>query len=156
MDTSFIAEKVVAALKGKNKKLAAAESCTGGLIADAIVSVSGASEVFLGGIVAYNKSMKERLLGLDEDTLGIVVSEKCAAAMAEAALDIFDADFALASTGYADKSDNKDIPDGTIFLALATGENTYVAKLQLNADRNKNRAQAALVALKMLSDFLKI
>ena len=64
-----LAFRVIELLKEKNLTLATAESCTGGLISKAITDVSGASEVFLGGIVSYANEVKHKILGVKNETL---------------------------------------------------------------------------------------
>src|SRR5437016_4052261 len=96
-----IEEKIVQALTKQQRTLALAESCTGGLIANRITNVSGASKVFLGGIVAYSNDAKEKLLGVRAETLTAhgAVSEAVAREMAEGARKKFNSSFAIAVTG---------------------------------------------------------
>lgn len=148
-----IARKVIRAFKQKNKTLAIAESCTGGKLADAIVSVSGASKVFLGGLVCYSNSVKKEVLHLSENTLLNVVSKKCALDMAQSTLKIFKSDVAVSVTGYAEKSEQKKIPDGTIFVAFASHEKTFVKKFSLNGTRNRNRQEIVKKILLILLEF---
>ena len=118
------AKKIISSLKEKGAKIACAESCTGGLLADAFISVSGASEVFLGSLVCYDPKIKRDVLGVKKSIIRRgVVSEECAANMAKKARRLFGADIALSTTGYAEKSDRADIADGTIFVALASAKN---------------------------------
>ena len=145
-------------LKKNSKTLCAAESCTGGLIADSFISVSGASEVFKGSCIAYQIPVKIGLLGVDEKIISEygVVSAQTATAMAKRAIEEFGADFALSSTGYADKSDRADIPDGTIYIALASAGGFELTKrLSLSGSRNSNRRAAARAAVKTLFEYLK-
>lgn len=153
------AGEVVRLLAQKGLSVCAAESCTGGLIADSFVSVPGASDVFAGSCVTYKISAKARVLGLDERKIEEdgVVSAETAKAMALGALRVFGADFALSSTGYADKSDRADIPDGTIFVALASAVKGVeaVEKLCLKSGRNENRSAAANAAVELLLQRLR-
>ena len=146
-----LAARVVRELKQRGLTLACAESCTGGLVADAIVSVPGASEVFRGGLVAYDTSIKISVLGVSKRALkNGAVSEECAADMAKKARKLFGADIAISTTGYADKSDRPDVQDGTIFVAIAFKNSVALSKYVFKKSRNANRKAALEEALKTL------
>jgi nicotinamide-nucleotide amidase len=123
-------EQVVVRLLARQKRtLALAESCTGGLIANRITNVPGASKVFLGGIVAYSNEAKEKFLGVRSETLKKhgAVSENVAREMAEGARKKFGADFAIAVTGIAGPTGGtKAKPVGTVFIALTSAFETVV------------------------------
>ena len=105
----------------RNKTLVLAESITGGTMASRLVSFAGASEYFLGSIVAYSNHLKKRLLRVSEDTLLThgAVSEQTAAEMLEGVLKISGADFAIAVTGLAGPSGgSKEKPIGTVWTAM--------------------------------------
>jgi nicotinamide-nucleotide amidase len=113
---------VVAALRERGMWLATAESCTGGLLANRVTNVPGASEVFSAGWVTYANEIKTAQLGVQADLLETVgaVSESVARQMAEGALLRSGADFALSTTGIAGPGGGTDEkPVGTVFLALA-------------------------------------
>ena len=149
------AKKTVAALKKSGIKIACAESCTGGLLADAFISVSGASEVFLGSLVCYDPKIKRDVLGVKKSIIRRgVVSEECAVNMAKKARKLFGADIALSTTGYAEKSDRADIAGGTIFVALASAKETFCKKIAGKSGRNANRRAAVKAALSLLEIFL--
>ncbi len=143
-------------LKLKGLKIAFAESCTGGILADAFVSVSGASEVFLASLVCYGEAVKKDVLGVSAKTIKAgVVSKACAAQMAKNAIKLLGSDLAISTTGYAEKSEKKDIADGTVFIALAhKGKVVSEKELHLKGKRNKNRKEAALEALEILIEYL--
>ncbi|MBO6102503.1 MAG: CinA family protein [Opitutales bacterium] len=144
---------IISELKLRGERLAAAESCTGGMIADLIVSESGASEVFLGSLVCYDSSVKKSVLKVPEDILknSGAVSRECALSMAQNALKLFNADYALSATGYAEKSDRPDVEDGTIYVAFASKKFSVCEKLVLKKSRNENRLFAAKFALSLLA-----
>lgn len=109
-------------LRARGATLAAAESCTGGLVANTVVSVAGASDYFRGGIVAYDNAIKVALLGVDPETLVQygAVSEPTAVAMARGALSQLGADYAIATTGISGPDGGTDEkPRGTVFIAVA-------------------------------------
>jgi nicotinamide-nucleotide amidase len=111
--------------------LALAESCTGGLIANRITNVPGASKIFLGGIVSYSNAAKQKFLGVRSGTLSRhgAVSEAVVREMAEGARKRFGAEFAVAVTGIAGPSGGtKAKPVGTVFIAVASREVTVVER----------------------------
>jgi len=113
---------VVSALREQGAWLATAESCTGGLLANRVTNVPGASEVFSAGWVTYANEIKTAQLGVEADLLETVgaVSEPVARQMAEGALLQSGADFALSTTGIAGPGGGtEEKPVGTVFLALA-------------------------------------
>jgi nicotinamide-nucleotide amidase len=116
-------EKVlVDLLTARGETLACAESCTGGLLANRITNVPGASVVFLGGYVTYSNIIKVNALGVDPALITAhgAVSEPVAAAMAEGARLKAGADYALATTGIAGPGGgSEEKPVGTVFIALA-------------------------------------
>lgn len=127
--------------------LAVAESVTGGLIASRLSSLIGASDVFRGGIVAYDPAVKHEVLGVPE---GPVVTEAAAAAMAVGARRTLGADVALATTGVAGPSDLEDIPVGTVCLGVAIGDDVVTATVRLPGDRARVSQFAAISASDLL------
>lgn len=112
-------------LKAKGKTLAVAESCTGGLIANLVTNVPGASDWFERGIVSYSNRSKIEILGVNEKTIKKfgAVSRECAVEMARGARKISGADFGLAVTGIAGPSGGTEgKPVGTVHIALASAK----------------------------------
>lgn len=103
MNIPALAAELVALLKARHQHVTTAESCTGGLIASAITSISGSSEIFEQGFVTYSNAAKTALVGVPADLLEAhgAVSVPVAAAMAQGALTAADADIALSVTGIA-------------------------------------------------------
>jgi nicotinamide-nucleotide amidase len=147
-------EVVVRLLKQRNETLAAAESCTGGLIANKITNVSGASEVFLAGYVAYANAAKSDVLGIDPKLIDKhgAVNEAVARAMAEGARARAASKYGLATTGIAGPTGGSDDkPIGTIYIALASGDSETVArKFVFPTDRETFKQLAAQAALDLL------
>jgi nicotinamide-nucleotide amidase len=144
---------VVRLLARKEKTLALAESCTGGFIAHQITNVSGASEIFLGGIVAYSNGVKEKFLGVRPETLKKhgAVSEAVAREMASGARKKFGADFAIAVTGIAGPTGGTEKPPvGTVFIALACDFETVVVRKLNCFGREKFKTVTARQALELL------
>ncbi|MDY6423437.1 MAG: CinA family nicotinamide mononucleotide deamidase-related protein [Bacteroidales bacterium] len=108
--------------------LAVAESCTGGNLAHQITLVSGASNCFKGGVVAYNNDIKYSVLGVEEETLNRyhAVSKQTVIAMAKGTLQLMDSDYAIATSGLAGpNSDGTNVPVGTIWLCAMNKKGEY-------------------------------
>ena len=146
-----LSAKVLAALAGK--KLATAESLTGGGIGQAITSVSGASAVFAGGIISYTNEVKHRVLGVPVeilDTCG-AVSAPVAKAMAEGARRVIGADVAVAVTGLAGPDgDEFGNPVGTVFIGYADEKTAFAREYHFTGDRAEVREQTIEAALALV------
>jgi len=142
----------------ENKKtIAAAESCTGGLLAKRLTDIPGASAAFLGGVVAYANEVKTELLGVPAGLIAMngAVSEPVARAMAEGVRARMGTDFGIGITGVAGPGGGtEEKPVGTVFVALATGEETFLRRLSLGTDRARVRIVATHHALDMLRRYL--
>ncbi|HEY8342462.1 MAG TPA: competence/damage-inducible protein A [Calditerricola sp.] len=131
-------------------RLAVAESCTGGFLAELVTGVPGASRVFAGGIVAYTPDTKRRLLGVSADTLAAhgTISPACAREMAVGVQRALDAQVGLAVTGVAGPDPTEGKPVGEVHLGLALPDGTVRTEaLQLAGDRDTIRMRAAKHAL---------
>lgn len=141
LDVGTIQAALVSALAEKHLTVAVAESCTGGLIASRITDVSGASAVFLGGLVTYTEGAKESLLGVRRESLErfSAVSEQVAREMAEGTRERLGADIGISTTGYAGPTGGteKD-PVGTVYIGVATKEGTKVTRLSLSSLRSRS------------------
>jgi len=152
-DDEEIEQVIVKLLVRRKKNLALAESCTGGNIAQRVTDVPGASEVFLGGVVSYANSAKEKFLGVRAASLSAhgAVSEAVAREMALGARDKFGSDFALAVTGIAGPGGGTpDKPVGTVFIALASASGVTVKQFLNVWDRATFKQVTATQALEML------
>ena len=147
-------EVIVQLLTAKHATLATAESCTGGLLANRVTDVAGASVVFLEGNVTYSNDAKTRILGVSAELISTVgaVSEEVARAMAEGARQRSGATFALSTTGIAGPAGGTaEKPVGTVFISLATREQaTQVEKLFFPTDRRTFKRVCTQYALEML------
>ena len=149
-----LSAELVASARSKNKTLATAESCTGGLIGAAITATAGSSSVFHGGIIAYHNDIKISQLGVDPTTLHTqgAVSENVAMQMAKGCRDRLGVDIAVSVTGIAGPGGgSKDKPVGTVWVGVAT-ENSVTAQLYNFSDmsRNKVRDYTCLEAIQTL------
>lgn len=142
---------VLRALAGR--RLATAESLTGGGIGAAITSVSGASAVFAGGIISYTNEVKHGVLGVPVeilDTCG-AVSAPVAKAMAEGARRIIGADVAVSVTGLAGPDgDEYGNPVGTVFIGYADETTAFAREYHFEGDREEVREQTIEAALKLI------
>jgi|SRR5665213_516114 len=156
-DDDEIENIVVRLLTEQRKTLALVESCTGGSIANRVTNVPGASAVFIGGVVSYANSAKEKFLGVRAETLRAhgAVSEEVAREMAAGAREKFGSDFAIAVTGIAGPGGGtKDKPVGTVFIALASASGVEVKKMLNPWDRATFKDVTATQALEWLRTFL--
>jgi len=146
-------------LKQKGKTLAAAESCTGGKIAQMITSVPGSSAYFKGSAVTYATESKVSILKIEQQLIDVfsVVSAQVAENMALKARQLFNADYAISTTGNAGplKGDSA-VEVGTVFIGIATPKGVFSEKLDLGQPREKVIERAANKALeKIYHEILK-
>lgn len=155
-EQSLVAEIAAGALRHR-ATIATAESCTGGLIASALTSISGASAWFLGGVVSYDPRLKTEWLGVSAALIAEegVVSEAVARAMAEGARRHAGADIAVSTTGLAGPDGDPAHPDlsvGTVFIGIATADGSRAVRCVFSGDRDAVRAQAVSRALQSLRE----
>ena len=153
-DVAGLEETLVRTLKEKGLTISTAESCTGGLIAQRLTSVSGSSEVFGYGFVTYWEQAKAKLVGVDPAVIEKynVVSAPVAAQMALGAAKASGADIAVSVTGVAGPTGGDEVrPVGTVYLGAARDGVAYVKKLFVSRpDRALVRARAAQAALELV------
>ena len=153
-----VEQRCYEALKARGVTFAAAESCTGGLIAKRITDVPGASGVFMGGVVSYTNLVKNRVLGVPAERLEEYgpVSAPVARAMAEGARRATTADFAVSVTGVAGpERDERGNAVGTVFIGFASPKETVAERFDFGEkSRAEIRAEAADEAFKLLEEKL--
>lgn len=148
---------LLARLLSEAMTLGCAESCTGGLAADSVVSLPGASRVFRGGIVSYANEVKTALLGVPEELLRLhgAVSAQCAEAMAEGACAALRCDCAVSTTGIAGPDGGTpEKPVGLVYVGAACRGVTAVRELHLRGTRQMIRERAVSGAWMLLRDLL--
>ena len=159
VDVENLESVCFALLKEKGLTLAAAESCTGGLIAKRITDLPGASGVFCGGVVSYTNAVKSGVLGVDRALLEQfgAVSEPVARAMAEGVRRITGADLGVSVTGVAGPdTDERGNPVGTVFIGLATPDGTLCRAFAFGRrSRARIRGHAANSAFDLVRRFLQ-
>ena len=145
-----LAERLQGICLGRGLTVAAAESCTGGLIAEAITSVAGSSGYFLGGIVSYADRVKIELLAVPAAVIEShgAVSAQAARAMAAAARERFGTSLAVSVTGIAGPGGGSAAkPVGLTYVGLADASGVEVRRFAWTGDRNSNRDESAAAAL---------
>ncbi|MEX2426311.1 MAG: CinA family protein [Thermomicrobiaceae bacterium] len=135
--------------------IAAAESCSGGLVASRITSVPGSSAYFLGSVVAYANELKQQILGVSPETLNQrgAVSAECAREMAVGVRDLTGATIAVSTTGIAGPGGGTERkPVGLIYFCCATPDSVTVYDVHWSGDRQSNMEGAAEFALQLIAD----
>jgi PncC family amidohydrolase len=144
-------------LKTKGKTMVTAESCTGGYIAHLITAVPGSSAYYKGSVVSYANELKENILGVKKTTLQEygAVSAETVQEMVKGALELLQADFALATSGImGPEGGTAEKPVGTIWIAVGNKEKVETLKLHLRFDRQRNISMTAANALNFLRKFI--
>jgi nicotinamide-nucleotide amidase len=140
-------------LRDRHLKIGTVESCTSGLLANQIVTISGASDYFEGSLLTYSYKLKEEILGISNSTLldNGAVSEIVALQMAEKGLEKLDVDICLSTTGIAGPAGGtEDKPVGLVWIGLATKNGVKARKFQFGDNRERNIQMTVLSALNWL------
>lgn len=152
-DLKQLAAEVVANARTRGVSLGTAESCTGGLVAAAITSAAGASDIFKGAIVSYSNEVKVQRLSVSEQTLEEhgAVSEQTAREMACGALKALHVDMAVSVTGIAGPGGgSEEKPVGTVWFCVADNQTSSTRLERFDGDREDIRLLATRSALMML------
>ena len=150
-----LASRVIEIFREKGLSLALAESCTGGMIAETITNVAGASDIFYGSAVTYVNSAKEHILGVAHETLEKhgAVSSECAEEMACGARSVYGADVAMSVTGIAGPGGGSEAkPVGTVWFGLAAEDGVETFRRRFNGDRAAVRRQTVAEVLRRLAE----
>jgi len=145
-----LAQVVLTACRERGASIAVAESCTGGMLGARLTSISGSSEVFLGGVIAYDNIVKERQLGVDPALIQRVgaVSEEVARAMAHGARRMLDASIGIGITGVAGpEGGTPEKPVGLVWIAVDFGTSATAYGGRFFGDRAEVRFRATQAAL---------
>lgn len=146
---------VIDLLRKRNANVSIAESFTGGLVSSRLVEISGASDVLKGSIVAYQVDAKDKVLGVQVDD---IYSLECAEKMAKAALEKFDSDFAISTTGVSGPGsqfvNGVEHVQGEVYLGVATRGYVMARKFILGGDRQRVREYGTISALNLLREIL--
>ena len=150
--------RIAALLEKKNIKVSTAESCTGGLVAAALVNVAGISNWFEEGYVTYSNTANQKLLGVDKDTLEQfgAVSEQTARQMAIGAAKAAGCQAAVATTGIAGPDGGTDEkPVGLVYIGAVVRDDIVIEKHIFKGDRADVRTQSTQAALELLEQMLE-
>ena len=163
MENSLV-KNIGVLLKKDDLKLAVAESCTGGLLSNWITDVPGCSEYYLGGVVAYDYKVKEKLLEVSAETLAShgAVSSETAIEMAQGVRKALsengglDKAIGLSLTGIAGPGGGTpEKPVGLVWIGLSTAQGDFSWSFVWQGDRTENKNSSARQALKLLKEFLE-
>ena len=144
-------------LKSRNQTVSTAESCTGGYIAHLITSIPGSSAYFHGGLIPYQNKIKENVLHVEGNTLTSAgaVSEETVREMITGTLNLFDSDYALATSGIMGPDGGTEKkPVGTVWIAVGNRFATETHKLWFRFDRQRNIELTATNVLNLLRRFI--
>lgn len=150
--------KLIKLLSKYDLKVATAESCTGGLVADLICNIPGISAHFEEGYITYSKEAKRKNLGVLLETLEYfgVVSCEVAEEMAMGAAKRANADCSIATTGVAGPTGGtKECPVGTVCFACVVRNQVFTERMIFEGSRKEIRMQAATYAIEMLCDYME-
>ncbi|WLD95222.1 competence/damage-inducible protein A [Alkalihalobacillus sp. AL-G] len=156
-DETTLADEVMKTLKTRSKTVSCAESLTGGSFGQELTKISGAGQVLKGGIICYQNEIKKNQLKIPEQILEQdgAVSEVCAKLMAENVRELFKSDYGIGFTGVAGPNEMEGKPPGTVFVGIATPEETFVYPLRLAGGRNAVRTRTVNYGLFYLKKLLE-
>lgn len=152
-ESKSLADGVLIEARRKGVHIACAESCTGGLVGGALTEIAGSSDVFNGSAVTYSNEAKHKILGVKIDTLKNfgAVSSECAREMAEGAMKIYGADYAVSITGIAGPDGGSESkPVGTVWFGIAGKDSVRSTMKILPGNREEVRTRAVRFALSEL------
>ncbi len=154
--TSEDPNDIVKQLTLRQLTIATAESLTAGMLSSVIAGVPGASAVLQGGIVAYNNTVKHRLLGVSADTLAArgAVDSETARQMATGVRKRLNADLGVATTGVAGPEPSEGKAVGIVFIALSTVDDTVAKLLRFNGTRQHIREATVAASLQLVAEWL--
>lgn len=151
-------EKIHALFKQNGFTLSVAESCTGGFISHLITTLPGASNFFEAGVVSYSADAKKSLLRVSSDCIAKygVVSEQTAREMAEKIRRLTKTDFSLSTTGNLGPDVLEGKEKGLVYIAVSKEGMTFSKELRLTGNREENKKEAALGALRFLIEIIEM
>jgi len=158
-ETATVQSAVAEMLTSRGETLSSAESCTGGVVASKFTAMSGASDYFWGGVVSYDNSVKENVLGVSRHNLETygAVSEQVAREMAEGVRRLCGTTYGISTTGIAGPTGGTpDKPVGTVWMAVATPTKTIAKCVQHGKVRAVNIERAATAVINLLRLELRI
>lgn len=158
MDNDVIEEKVCQLLREQEKRVAAAESLTGGMFTQQIIGVEGATEVCPGSMITYDAKMKQDLLHISPEIINThgVVSSECAIAMAKNVRDVFQSQLGIGFTGVAGPHSLEGEEVGTVYISIYESPDHFIVrKFKFQGNREEVRRRTTLKGFELLFNFLK-
>ena len=152
-----LADQIHRLLIKKRKTVAVAESCSGGLLSNLLTNISGSSNYFLLGIVAYSNDAKNNILNIPRNVISKkgAVSQEVAGLMASSVKELAGADFGIGLTGIAGPTGGSKLkPVGTVFIALSSKNKNICKRFRLTGNRLAIRKKTALKALHLLKRYI--
>lgn len=148
MPSKAHAASIIENLKSRGETISVAESLTGGGLGQALTQIPGASQVFVGGIIAYTADVKVNFLGVQQSTIDVhtVVSEEVALEMARGAINRLGSTWAISTTGIAGPGDYMRIREGTVWISIC-GPICQTLQLTLDSGRDGVRQGAISSAI---------
>ena len=148
MPSKAHATSIIEHLKSRGETISVAESLTGGGLGHALTQIPGASQVFIGGIIAYTADVKVNFLGVQQSTIDqhTVVSEEVALEMAQGAINRLGSTWAISTTGIAGPGDYMGIREGTVWISIC-GPICHTLQLTLDSGRDGVRQGAISSAI---------
>jgi len=150
-------KKVHEIFRKRGLSLSVAESCTGGLLSHYITTLPGSSNFFEAGVVSYSAETKKKILGISPETISKygVVSEETAREMAEKVRSLTGTDCSLSTTGNLGPDVLEGKGKGLIYIAVSKTGKTISKEVRLTGNREKNKEEASISALKFLIEVLE-
>ena len=153
------AERVFAAFLSAGKTLATAESCTGGLLAATLTTLPGVSDVYLGGVIVYSDSAKQRLLGVSPELIAAkgAVCKEVAAQLATSVRERLSADVGVGITGIAGPSGgSEEKPVGLVYAGFTDGNIHLVREYHFEGKRERIQQFTVDAVLAELFEFVEV
>ena len=150
-------EKIIKELKRKEETITFAESCTGGRIAAAFTSVSGASSILNGSCVTYSNQIKHQWLGVELQVLENygAVSQECVSQMLDGIQKMAQSDYAIAVSGIAGPTGGTNIkPVGTVYIGILTPHKKEIHHCIFKGNREEIQMQSTQFAIEKLNELL--
>jgi nicotinamide-nucleotide amidase len=146
------ASTLQAELLRRSAMLATAESLTGGRLGDVLSAAPGASDTYLGGVVSYATGVKQRVLGVSEETVEKhgVVSAECAEEMASGVRELFGADYTVSTTGVAGPTTQEGKPVGLVFIGVAGPDGVRSERFDFDGERPEIREKVVNAAVDLV------
>ena len=156
-DEETLEHRVAGPLKAKNQTIAAAESLTGGMFTEQLISIPGAAMICKGGIISYAEDIKRDVLGVARETIESegTISAACATEMASRVRELLQADIGIGFTGVAGPDTSEGQPVGTVYICVTNGTRHHVEKLLLQGGRNTIRKRAMIKGFEILMRYLE-